>query len=78
MNVSTNANTALPLVSALSEVLTRHIQQQRDRIAVGTSDLQTMITYGQLDSLVRSAIAQMSRIGLKRGHTIALLSDNSV
>jgi oxalate---CoA ligase len=78
VNVLTTANTAVPFVSALSEVLTRHIQQQRDRIAVGTSDLQTTITYGQLDTLVRSAIAQMSRIGLKRGHTIALLSDNSI
>jgi acyl-CoA synthetase (AMP-forming)/AMP-acid ligase II len=78
VNVLTTANTVVPVVSALSEVLTRHIQQQRDRIAVGTSDLQTTITYGQLDTLVRSAIAQMSRIGLKRGHTIALLSDNSV
>ena len=78
MNVLTTAKTAVPVVSALSEVLTRHIQQQRNRIAVGTSDLQTTITYGQLDTLVRSAIAQMSRIGLKRGHTIALLSDNSV
>jgi len=75
---STPANTPVPFVSALSEALTKHIQQQRNRIAVGTSDLHTSITYGQLDSLVRSAIAQMSRIGLKRGHTIALLSDNSV
>ena len=78
MNVSTTANTAVPFVSALSEVLTKHIQHQPERIAIGTSDLQTTITYGQLDTLVRSAIAQMSRIGLKRGHTIALLSDNSV
>jgi acyl-CoA synthetase (AMP-forming)/AMP-acid ligase II len=78
VNAPTTDNTAVPFVSALSGALTRHVQQQRDRIAVGTSDLQTTITYGQLDSLVRSAIAQMSRIGLKRGHTIALLSDNSV
>ena len=78
MNVSTTANTAVPFVSALTGVFTRHIQQQRGRIAIGTSDLQTTITYGQLDTLVRSAMAQMSRIGLKRGHTIALLSDNSV
>ena len=78
MSVSTTANTAVPFVSALSEVLTRHLQQQPGRIAIGSSDLRTTITYGQLDTLVRSAMAQMSRIGLKRGHTIALLSDNSV
>jgi acyl-CoA synthetase (AMP-forming)/AMP-acid ligase II len=78
VNVSTTANTAVPFVSALSGVLTRHIQQHPGRIAIGTSDLRTTITYGQLDTLVRSAMAQMSRIGLKRGHTIALLSDNSV
>ena len=78
MSVSTTANTAVPFVSALSEVLTRHLQKQPGRIAIGSSDLRTTITYGQLDTLVRSAMAQMSRIGLKRGHTIALLSDNSV
>ena len=78
MNVSTTASTAVPFVSALSGALTKHLQQQPGRIAIGTSDLQTTITYGQLDTLVRSAMAQISRIGLKRGHTIALLSDNSV
>jgi acyl-CoA synthetase (AMP-forming)/AMP-acid ligase II len=78
MNVSTTTNTAVPFVSALTEVFTRHIQQQPGRIAIGTSDLQTTLTYGQLDTLVRSAMAHMSTIGLKRGHTIALLSDNSV
>src|SRR6266850_1871596 len=78
MTATTIANTAVPFVSALSEPLTRHLQQQPERIAIGTSDLRTTITYGQLDTLVRSAIAQMSRIGLKRGHTIALLSNNSV
>jgi acyl-CoA synthetase (AMP-forming)/AMP-acid ligase II len=71
-------NTAVPFVSALSELLKRHVEQQPDRIAVGTSDLQTTITYRQLDTLVRSAMAQLSRMGLKRGHTVALLSDNSV
>jgi acyl-CoA synthetase (AMP-forming)/AMP-acid ligase II len=71
-------NTAVPFVSALSERLTRHVEQQPDRIAVGTSDLQTTITYRQLDTLVRSAMAQLSRMGLKRGNTVALLSDNSV
>ncbi len=75
---STIANTTVPFVSALSELLTRHVQQQPDRIAVGTSDLQTTITYRQLDTLVRSAMAQLSRMGLKRGNTVALLSDNSV
>src|SRR5260370_13545088 len=71
-------NNAVPFVSDLSERLTRHAEQQPDRIAVGTSDLQTTITYRQLDTLVRSAMAQLSRMGLKRGNTVALLSDNSV
>ena len=75
---STVANTAVPLVSALSELLTKHVQQQPFRIAIGTSDLRTTINYRELDALVRSARAQLSRIGLKRGDTIALLSDNSV
>jgi acyl-CoA synthetase (AMP-forming)/AMP-acid ligase II len=72
------ANKTVPFVSALSEPLMRHVQQQPDRIAVGTSDLRTTITYRQLDALVRSAMAQFSRMGLKRGNTVALLSDNSV
>ena len=75
---STIANTAVPFVSALSEPLTGYVQQQPEKIAVGTSDLQTTITYRQLDTLVRSAMAQFARVGLKRGHTVALLSDNSV
>jgi oxalate---CoA ligase len=74
----TITNTAVPFVSALSESLTRHVQQQPARIAIGTSDLRTTITYPQLDVLVRSAMAQLSRMGLKRGNTVALLSDNSV
>src|SRR5258708_28266515 len=72
------ADTAVPFVSALSEPLTRHVQQQPERIAIGTSDLRTTINYHELDALVRSARAQLSRIGLKRGDTVALLSDNSV
>ena len=74
----TIANTAVPFESPLSELLTRHVQQQPARIAIGTSDLRTTITYRQLDALVRSAMAQLSRVGLKRGDTVALLSDNSV
>jgi oxalate---CoA ligase len=74
----TNANTAVPFVSALSEPLTRHVQLQPARISIGTSDLRTTITYRQLDALVRLAMVQLSRMGLKRGNTIALLSDNSV
>lgn len=73
----TIANNALPFVSALSEPLTRHLHQQPARIAIGTSDLGVTITYRQLDTLVRSAMAQLSRIGLKRGDTVALISDNS-
>src|SRR5260370_12844325 len=71
----TIANTAVPFVSALSELLTRHVQQQPASIAIGTSDLLTTINYRELDALVRSAMAQLSRIGLKPGNTIALLSD---
>lgn len=74
----TIANTAVPFESPLSELLTRHVQQQPARIAIGTSDLRTTITYCQLDALVRSAMVQLSRMGLKRGDTVALLSDNSV
>ncbi|HYR42169.1 MAG TPA: AMP-binding protein, partial [Terriglobia bacterium] len=69
---------AVPLVTNLSELLTKHVQQQPDRVAVGTSDLATVISYRQLDALVRSATAQLSRFGLKQGDAVALVSDNSV
>ncbi len=71
-------NAASQSVTNLSELLSRHVQQQPDRIALGTSDLGTVLTYSQLDTLVRSARAQLSRFGLKRGDAVALVSDNSV
>jgi acyl-CoA synthetase (AMP-forming)/AMP-acid ligase II len=72
------ANTAAPLLNNLSELLTRHVQEQPERTAVGTSDRGTVVSYSQLDALVRSAMAQLSWLGLSRGATIALVSDNSV
>ena len=71
-------NAAPQPVTNLSELLSKHVQEQPDRIALGTSDLGTVLTYRQLDALVRSAMAQLSRFGLKRGDTVALVSDNSV
>jgi acyl-CoA synthetase (AMP-forming)/AMP-acid ligase II len=70
--------TAAPLLKSLSDLLARHVQGQPERTALGTSDGRTVISYGQLDTLVRSATAQLSRLGLSRGGTIALVSDNSV
>jgi oxalate---CoA ligase len=71
-------DTAAPLLDNLSELLTRHVQEHPERTAVGTSDGGTVISYGQLDALVRSAIAQLSWLGLTRGDTIALVADNCV
>jgi oxalate---CoA ligase len=72
------ASTAAPIWNNLSELLTRHVQEQPERTAIGTSDRGTVISYSQLDTLVRSAIAQLSWLGMSRGATIALVSDNSV
>jgi acyl-CoA synthetase (AMP-forming)/AMP-acid ligase II len=72
------ANTAAPLLNDLSELLTRHVQEQAERTAVGTSHGGAVISYGQLDALVRSAMAQLSELGLNRGATVALVSDNCV
>jgi oxalate---CoA ligase len=72
------AKTAAPLLSDLSELLARHVQERPEQTAVGTSDRGTVISYRQLDALVRSAMAQLSRLGLSRGATIALVSDNSI
>ena len=72
------AQTAAPLLKNLSELLARHVQEQPERTAVGTSDGGTVISYGQLDALVRSAMAQLSWLGLTRGDRIALVADNCV
>ena len=72
------ANTAAPLLNNLSELLARHVKERPERTAVGTSDGGIVISYSQLDALVRSAMAQLSSLGLSRGATIALVSDNSV
>lgn len=71
-------STAAPLVSNLSELLTKQVEEQPEHIAVGLSDLGTTITYRQLDALVRSVMLQLSRLGLKRGETVAMVSDNSL
>jgi acyl-CoA synthetase (AMP-forming)/AMP-acid ligase II len=67
-----------PTVDNLSELFTRHVQEQPGRTAVGTSDLRTVISYSQLDALIRSAMGQLSGLGLRPGNTIALVSDNCV
>ena len=79
MSVSaTAANPGASLLNNLSELLTRHVQEQPERTAVGPSDRGTVISYGQLDALVQSATAQLSRRGVGRGTTVALVSDNCV
>ena len=67
-----------PVLRNLSELIARHVQEQPKRTAVGTSDRRIVISYSQLDALVRSAMAQLSWHGLSRGATVALVSDNSV
>jgi acyl-CoA synthetase (AMP-forming)/AMP-acid ligase II len=73
-----NAFAVVRAMDSLSELLTRHVHRQPERIAVATSDLRTVISYRQLDTLVRSAAAQLSSLGVSRGDTVALISDNSV
>jgi acyl-CoA synthetase (AMP-forming)/AMP-acid ligase II len=65
-------------MDSLSELLTSHVHKQPERIAVATSDLRTVIGYRQFDSLIRSAAAQLSSLGMSSGDTVALISDNSV
>ena len=78
MDLSTKASgSALtwPLPENLSELLTRHVREQPERVAVAASDLRTVISYRQLDALVRSATEQLSGLGLRRGDTVVLVSD---
>ena len=72
------ADTAGPLLGNLSELLARHVHKQPNKTAVGTSDRGVEISYSQLDSLVRSAMAQLTGLGLGPRDTIALVSDNCV
>ncbi|MGA2355366.1 MAG: AMP-binding protein [Terriglobales bacterium] len=72
------AQTAALRLNSLSELLTKHVQEQPERTAVGTSDGKTVISYSQLDALVGSAMAELSWLGLRRGATIALVADNCV
>src|SRR5260370_7351965 len=62
----------------LSELLTKHLHEHSDRIALATSDLATVVSYRQLDALVRAAMAQLCSLGLRKGNTVALLSDTCV
>jgi acyl-CoA synthetase (AMP-forming)/AMP-acid ligase II len=72
------AKTAAPLLNNLSRLIARHVQERPEQTAVGSSDRRTVISYGQLDALIRSAMSQLSGLGLKPGDTVALVSDNSV
>ena len=54
----------VPILNSLSELLTKQVHEQPERIAVGTPDLRTVLSYGQLDTLVRSSAAQLSQLGL--------------
>jgi len=65
-------------VDNLSELLAKHVDQHADRIALATSDLSTVISYRQLDTLVKAAMAQLWSLGLRKGNTVALVSDNCV
>jgi oxalate---CoA ligase len=65
-------------VNSLSELLTTHVHKQPERTAVATSDLRTVLSYRQLDNLVRSVAAQLCSMGMSKGDTVALISDNSV
>jgi oxalate---CoA ligase len=72
------AKTSAPLLNNLSELLASHVQERPEQTAVGTSDRAIVVSYSQLDALVRSAMAQLSGLGLKPGNTVALVSDNCV
>jgi oxalate---CoA ligase len=78
MRANSNSGGTASLVSDLSGLLTGNVERQPDRTSVGTSDLRTLLTYSELDTLVRSVTGQLSRLGLKRGNTVALISDNCV
>jgi acyl-CoA synthetase (AMP-forming)/AMP-acid ligase II len=67
-----------PMICDLSQLLSEHARTQPERIALGTSDLSCVLSYGKLDQLVREATAQLSVLGLDGSHTVALLADNCI
>ena len=73
-----SAGKPAPRLDNLSELIVKHVRERPERIAVGTSDLQLILGYRQLDELVRSASAQLAQLGVRQGDVIALISDNTV
>jgi acyl-CoA synthetase (AMP-forming)/AMP-acid ligase II len=67
-----------PFPGNLFDLIGRSVRQQPDHVAVGSSDLKTIITYGQLDSLVQSTRILLASRKIARGDTVVLVSDNSV
>ncbi len=75
---SKNARASGPSLNNLSELLTRHVERQPERIALGSSDLKSTFSYRELARLVQSVKAQLSEFGLKRGDAVALFADNDL
>ena len=78
ITISATANTPSPLARNVWELITKHVEEQPQRTAIGTSDLRNILIYGELNALVCSVTAQLSSFGLRRGNTVALVSDSSV
>lgn len=67
-----------PFPNNLVELIERSVRQQPEHIAVSSSDLKTILNYGQLDRLVQSARGQLAARRIKRSDAIVLVADNSV
>jgi oxalate---CoA ligase len=74
-NSETDLSIGLRPMTDLSELL-KHGRTQPEKIAIGISDLRIVLTYRQLDRVVKDTMAQLSQLGLEQGHTVALLADN--
>ncbi len=62
----------------LGELLIEHQRERPEQIAVATADSRVQLGYRELSNAVASATAQLAALGLRRGETVALVSDNSV
>lgn len=76
--ISTIANTPVQSARSVWELIRKLVEEQPQHTAIGTSDLQNILTYGELDALVSSVVAQLFLFGLQRDNTVALVSDNSI
>lgn len=74
----TNIDSSILSPRTLPALLQEQFVRKPESIAIGTSDLATTLTYRQLDRAVRLLAEQLAVYGLRPGHRVGLIGDNSM